>query len=36
MAEEVKKAPKPVEERDYGVCDVCFMVKTPSGGCGCD
>lgn len=27
--------PKP-EERDYGVCDVCFMVKTPSGGCGCD
>ncbi|MFE6995635.1 hypothetical protein ACFVAE_06730 [Microbacterium sp. NPDC057659] len=32
------KAPKvtPKEERDYGVCDVCFMVKTPSGGCGCD
>jgi len=29
------KATKPVE-RDYGVCDVCFMVKTPSGGCGCD
>lgn len=28
-------APKPVE-RDYGVCDVCFMVKTPAGGCGCD
>lgn len=27
--------PKPVE-RDYGVCDVCFMVKTPAGGCGCD
>lgn len=27
---------KPVEERDYGVCDVCFMVKTPAGGCGCD
>jgi hypothetical protein len=26
----------PVVERDYGVCDVCFMVKTPSGGCGCD
>nr|WP_314842903.1 hypothetical protein [uncultured Microbacterium sp.] len=25
-----------LEERDYGVCDVCFMVKTPSGGCGCD
>lgn len=31
-----ERAPKPVEERDYGVCDVCFMVKTPSGGCGCD
>ncbi|MFD5224708.1 hypothetical protein ACFWHT_03715 [Microbacterium sp. NPDC058342] len=26
----------PREERDYGVCDVCFMVRTPSGGCGCD
>ncbi|WP_295010350.1 hypothetical protein [uncultured Microbacterium sp.] len=24
------------EDREYGVCDVCFMVKTPSGGCGCD
>lgn len=31
----VARAPK-VVERDYGVCDVCFMVKTPSGGCGCD
>ncbi|UJP08824.1 hypothetical protein L2X99_09910 [Microbacterium sp. KUDC0406] len=32
------KAPKvtPKEDRDYGVCDVCFMVRTPSGGCGCD
>ncbi|MDQ4213537.1 hypothetical protein [Microbacterium capsulatum] len=32
------RAPKatPREDRDYGVCDVCFMVKTPSGGCGCD
>ncbi|MFT4157757.1 MAG: hypothetical protein QM630_07515 [Microbacterium sp.] len=29
------RTPKPVE-RDYGVCDVCFMVKTPAGGCGCD
>ncbi len=29
------RTPKP-EERDYGVCDVCFMVKTPAGGCGCD
>lgn len=26
----------PLEERDYGICDVCFMVKTPSGGCACD
>jgi len=23
-------------ERDYGLCDVCFMVKTPAGGCACD
>lgn len=29
------RAPK-LEERDYGVCDVCFMVKTAAGGCGCD
>lgn len=28
--------PKPVAERDYGVCDVCFMVRTPAGSCGCD
>ncbi|WP_144877000.1 hypothetical protein [Microbacterium sp. 1.5R] len=34
-APRVAAAPKPVE-RDYGVCDVCFMVKTPAGGCGCD
>lgn len=27
-------SPKRVE-RDYGVCDVCFMVRTPAGGCGC-
>lgn len=27
-------APTPIE-RDYGVCDVCFMTKTPSGTCGC-
>ncbi|WP_243230625.1 hypothetical protein [Microbacterium sp. CIAB417] len=26
--------PKPVE-RDYGVCDVCFMTRTPAGTCGC-
>ncbi|MGN7861142.1 hypothetical protein ACTJI8_11200 [Microbacterium sp. 22303] len=32
------RAPKATarEDRDYGICDVCFMVKTPSGGCGCD
>lgn len=22
-------------ERDYGVCDVCFMTRTPSGTCSC-
>lgn len=26
----------PKEERDYGVCDVCFMVRNASGSCGCD
>lgn len=26
----------PVAERDYGVCDVCFMVRTAAGRCGCD
>lgn len=25
-----------LSERDYGVCDVCFMVKNASGKCGCD
>lgn len=32
------RAPKttPVAERDYGVCDVCFMVRGASGTCGCD
>jgi hypothetical protein len=32
------RAPKatPVEERDYGVCDVCFMVRNAAGKCGCD
>ena len=29
------KAPKPIE-RDYGVCDVCFMVRSATGACGCD
>lgn len=23
-------------ERDYGVCENCFMVRTSSGACGCD
>lgn len=23
-------------ERDYGTCDVCFMVRTASGKCSCD
>jgi len=32
----VKPKAKPVAERDYGVCEVCFMVRTASGGCGCD
>lgn len=26
----------PREERDYGVCDVCFMVRGAAGRCGCD
>ncbi|UNK70034.1 hypothetical protein [Microbacterium sp. H1-D42] len=26
---------KPIE-RDYGTCDVCFMVKNAAGRCGCD
>ena len=39
-APRVATAARPVratklEERDYGVCDVCFMVKGPSGACGC-
>lgn len=25
---------RPVE-RDYGVCEVCFMVRTANGACGC-
>lgn len=24
-----------LDEREYGVCDVCFMTRTPSGACGC-
>ncbi|GAA4478368.1 hypothetical protein [Microbacterium panaciterrae] len=24
------------EDRDYGVCDVCFMVRNAAGRCGCD
>lgn len=32
------RAPRatPVAEREYGVCDVCFMMRNASGGCGCD
>jgi len=26
----------PVVERDYGVCDVCFMVRNAAGRCNCD
>ena len=26
---------KPIE-RDYGVCDVCFMARTATGACACD
>ncbi|GAA1532623.1 hypothetical protein HD600_001984 [Microbacterium ginsengiterrae] len=31
-------APKatPVSERDYGVCDACFMVRNAAGRCNCD
>lgn len=29
------RAPK-LLERDYGSCDVCFMVRTASGKCSCD
>lgn len=32
----VKPKAKPVAERDYGVCDVCFMVRTAAGRCNCD
>lgn len=35
-APRTERGSQPVTERDYGVCDVCFMVKTPAGGCGCD
>ncbi|MGN8025217.1 hypothetical protein [Microbacterium sp. 22242] len=24
------------EDRDYGVCEVCFMVRNAAGRCGCD
>lgn len=30
----VARPAKPIE-RDYGVCDVCFMVRTASGTCNC-
>ncbi|SEJ51924.1 hypothetical protein SAMN05421637_2115 [Demequina mangrovi] len=25
-----------VETKDYGVCEVCWQARTPSGSCGCD
>ncbi|WP_223626480.1 hypothetical protein [Microbacterium sp. EST19A] len=31
-----ERPPTPVAERDYGTCDVCFMVRTAAGACGCD
>lgn len=31
-----KPKTKPVAERDYGVCDVCFMVRNAAGRCNCD
>ncbi|KDA06665.1 hypothetical protein DC31_08235 [Microbacterium sp. CH12i] len=34
-AEPALRASKPIE-RDYGFCDVCFMVRTASGTCNCD
>lgn len=30
----IARPPKTVE-RDYGVCDVCFMVRTAAGTCSC-
>lgn len=33
-APRVAPAPRPTE-RDYGVCEVCFMQRTASGACGC-
>jgi hypothetical protein len=31
-----ERPPTPVAERDYGTCDVCFMVRTAAGACSCD
>lgn len=33
--EPAPRAPN-LTERDYGSCDVCFMVRNASGACGCD
>lgn len=33
-AERTTVPTKPIE-RDYGVCEVCFMVRNASGACGC-
>ena len=34
-AEPALRVAKPIE-RDYGICDVCFMTRTAAGTCGCD
>lgn len=32
----IKPKATPVAERDYGVCDECFMVRNAAGRCNCD
>lgn len=34
-AEPALRVAKPIE-REYGVCDVCFMTRTAAGTCSCD
>jgi len=39
MSPGVKKriaAAGPDEQKSYGVCEVCWQARTPSGSCGCD
>ncbi|WP_156155767.1 hypothetical protein [Demequina phytophila] len=26
----------PSEQKSYGICEVCWQARTPSGSCGCD